>query len=539
MHADIVIVGGGTAGSVLAGRLSEDPALKVLLIEAGPDDRHPLIRVPKGMARLLSDPEHTYYYPTTPGRDDIKPEVMLRGRMLGGSSGVNGMVYHRGQPADYDRWVELGLPGWGWADMQSCFTAIEDHVLPETEWRGRGGAVPIRVATTFSPLLGGILSAAGEQGLPFKEEPNLLNQVGASSVAENIDACGKRVSASRGFLTPAVRRRPNLTILTDTLVERIVFDADRKAVGVACRKGSERVEYRAAREVILSAGTIISPQLLQISGVGPGSLLQVLGVPVVHENPGVGANYRDHYCLQPQWRFRHHRDSENRDLRGWRQGLSALRYMLTRGGPLGYGSHRLSMFASVASDDGRADAEFLFAPYSLEQRPGTEEIQMESEPGGHFALFPLRGTSQGVVEAASPDAAAAPTIRPRYLDTQYDRTVTVEAYKLMRRIMLQPVLKPFVVGETGPFAQAQSDNEIAELALRHGSSAYHSIGTCRMGSDAETGAVLDERLRVRGVQGLRVVDCSVMPEQVSANTMGPVLAIAWRASDIIRADLRA
>lgn len=524
---------------MLASRLSEDPRLRVLVIEAGPSDRHPFIHIPKGMSKLLSNPRYTYYYPTQPDLHGIKPEVMMRGRMLGGSSGINGMVYHRGQPADYDRWEELGLAGWGWKAMQPCFTGLENHVLPQTEWRGRGGPIPIRVPNSQPPMLQAIIDAAGELGLPFKEEPNLLDQVGVGPVAENINASGLRVSAARGFLSPGVRRRRNLTILTDTRIDRILFDDQKRAVGVHCQRAGQSIEFRAAREVILCAGTIESPKILQISGVGPAGLLKRIGVSVVHESAGVGENYRDHFCVMPQWRLRHHRDSENRYLKGWRQGMSALRYLVTRGGPLGYGSHRLSMFADVASGTGRADAEFLFAPYSLGQKPGVEKIEMEDEPGGHFAAFPLRGTSQGVIEAASSDPGELPTIRPRYLDSAYDREVTVAAVRFMRRLMQQGTLKPFVVGEIGEIREAQTDEEIIDYALRFGSSAYHSIGTCRMGADGDPGAVLDASLRVRGVHGLRVVDCSVMPEQVSANTMGPVMAIAWRAAEIIRADLSA
>jgi choline dehydrogenase-like flavoprotein len=537
---DVIIAGGGSAGCTLASRLSADPRLNVLLIEAGMMDDDPLIHMPKGMSRLLSDPRHTYFYSTEwqTNAPVPKPEILLRGRGLGGSGNVNGIVYHRGQIEDYDEWAALGLPAWGWKEMLPCFLSIEDNVMPPTEWRGRGGAIPLRITLKLPRLAEALINTAAELGLPRKEEPNLPTQLGIGPVAENIDERSRRVSAARAFLTPEVRRRPNLRIMVNTRVDRILF-AGRRAVGIVCTQNATTQEYRANREIVVSMGTLESPRLLQISGVGPARYLGTLGVPVVIDCPGVGSNYRDHFCHLSQWRLRDQRDSENREYAGWRLGLNVLRYYAFRSGPMSTGSCQMSIFPEVLrGKTGRADAEFVYAPYSMAARPGRDdEIMMEHEPGCHFNGFPLRGTSEGTVMARSADPAAPPLIRPNYLATDYDRAVTIGLVRFIKSLMTHAQMQPYVTGEIGESAKIASDDEIIDYVRRFGSSGYHSIGTCKMGPDGDVNAVLDQRLRVRGVDGLRVCDCSVMPTQVSANTNGPVMAIAWKCADMIREDL--
>lgn len=535
---DIIVAGGGSAGCVLAGRLSAKNGLRVLLIEAGPDDTDPLIRMPKGTIKLMSDPRHTYFYQTdwnacVPGRE---VETVLRGRGLGGSSSINGMIYHRGQPQDYDDWAQLGLRNWSWQHLLPCFRGLEDNVMGETEWRGRGGAIPLRVPTTLPRLAQAIIAAAQALGLPRKEEPNLPRQWGIGPSAQNIDRQGGRVSAARAFLPPSARRSPNLRILLDTRVDRILFDG-RRAIGVVCRRDGTQQEYRASGEIVLCLGALESPRLLQISGIGPADHLRSLGIPVIVDVPGVGANYRDHFTFLSQWRLRHHDDSENREYRGWRLARNVLRYYTLRSGPLSTAVDQLVIFPEVLpGSTGRADAELGYGPFSLTRRPGTGQLTLEEDPGCFFTGFPLRGTSTGRVMAQSTDPAAPPSIRPNYFSTDYDRAVTVGLVRFLRALMTHTALTPYVVGELGELAAAHTEHEIIDFMRREGMSSYTSSGTCKMGVNGDAQAVLDDRLRVRGIAGLRVVDCSVMPTQVSANTNGPVMALAWRAADLIRED---
>jgi len=537
---DVIIIGAGSAGCVLAGRLSEDPSLKVLLIEAGPIDSNIYIRIPKGFSKLLADPRHTYFYQTEwkGNQSNSKVEILPRGKVLGGSSAVNGMVYHRGQPEDYDSWAALGLEGWGWADMLPVFRALEDNLLPETEWRGRGGIIPLRTAKTLPPLASAMVEAAGGLGLPAKDDANNPRQKGIGPTMENIDAAGRRVSAAHAFLTPSARRRPNLRIMVETRVDRILFEGTR-AVGVLCTRDGKQQEFRASREVVVCGGALETPRILQISGVGPAQHLSSIGVKTVVDSPGVGGNYRDHYCHYGQWRLRSLDQCENREYSGWRLARNVLRYYGLRSGPMAAGPVQLVIFPEVMpGNTGRADAEIVFAPFSVLARPGSEnETMMDHEPGCNFMGFPLRGTSEGTVMARSSNPADPPLIDPNYLDTEYDRAVTVGLFRFIRNLMTQPALAPFVVAELGDAASVQTDDEIIDMIRDTGVSGYHSAGTCKMGVDGDNLAVLDERLRVRGAQGLRVVDLSAMPLQVSANTNGPVMAMAYKLADMMKQDL--
>ena len=532
---DFIIVGGGSAGCVLANRLSEKPVHQVLLIEAGPDDKNFLIRIPKGFGKLLSDPRHCYFYATNHvSTGGGRPDIWVRGKVLGGSSAVNGMVYHHGQPQDYESLAAAGLKGWGWNDIARCFASIEDHQLPQTQWRGRGGPIPVRLHPTPTRLTEAMIAAGEQMGLRRKEDPNLPEQEGVSYVASNIDARGQRVSAGRGFLTPAVRRRPNLTILTETQVERILFEGSR-AVGVVCVRGTEHREYGARREVILSAGTIGSPHLLQVSGIGPMKHLQSVGVPVIQDSPGVGANLREHWLAFTQFRLRAWRDSQNREFAGFRLARQVLSHVLFGRGPLSIGGYDVVAFVRTQSGLDRPDAQLMYAPYSLDMdaRDGGA-AGMEREPGMQFFGYPMRGTSQGSILIRSASPHDPPQISPNYLATEYDQRTTVSTVRYIRRFMQQAPLQQFVAGELPPTSLAQSDDEILDMVRAYGSAGLHAVGTCRMGSDPA--AVLDERLRVRGVAGLRVVDCSIFPEQLSGNTNAPVMAAAWRASELLLED---
>ena len=537
---DFIIAGGGTAGCVLANRLSENPANRVLLIEAGPSDDSFMVRMPKGFGKLMSDPRHVYHYDTDHHQQvaGARAERWWRGKLIGGSSAVNGMVYHRGQPQDYDHLIELGLKGWGWQDVLPYFLKLEDHELPATAFRGRGGALPLMQHPEQPRLSEAIIAAGQSLGLPRKIDANLPDQEGISYITYNIDPkTRERVSAAKAFLTAAVRARQNLTILTATRVEKLLIDG-RRAVGVLCRReDGSTARFDADREVIVSAGAIHSPQLLQLSGIGPAALLQARGISVIQDLPGVGSNLREHWNFWFQYRLRHARDSENRDYAGARLLAQVLNYLLFRRGLMSWGSTQMVAFVRTRPELTRPDAQLMFAPYSLDfEAMAKGGAAMEKAPGMHFFGYPLRGTSQGNVAIRSGDSAQHPLISPNYLSTDYDRDVTIGLVRYIRRLMSQPQLAPYVLSETGPTCGVQTDDEIIDYARRFGSTAYHACGTCKMGSDADPMAVLDARLRVRGIEGLRVMDVSILPELLSANPNGPVMALAWRASDLIRED---
>lgn len=539
MAHDVIIVGGGSAGCILANRLSASGELRVLLLENGPDDLglkvRTLVDMPKGLARLLADPRYAYHYP-----DDTHahfangrpPDVQMRGRLLGGSSAVNGLVYHRGQPQDYDGW---GLAGWSWAEMLPAFLELERHSLPATAWRGRKGAIPITLPPARGRLARAMFAAAEGMGLRRNEEPNLPDHRGVSPVASNIDRRGRRVSAARGFLTPAVRRRPNLTILTDTHVDRLIFE-DGRAVGVEARRGRRTEAFAAAREVIVCAGAIASPALLQRSGLGPAALLDEAGVPLVRDLPGVGANLADHWNYYAAYELKHAGDSLNRQFRGWRLVRNTLQYGLFGTGSMASGSHQIVAFVETEPGQGRADVEMLFSPYTYDADPQGGSIAPAAGPTMHLYATVARPTSRGRIAIRSADPDAPPRISSNYLATEHDRRIVVRAGRFIRQWVARPEVAPLIARELPPTAGAETDAEFL-AAARMGGSGLHAVGTCRMGLAGDPMAVTDTRLRVHGIEGLRVVDCSVIPEPVSANTNGTVMAVALRASKLILEDL--
>ena len=531
---DYIIVGAGSAGCVLANKLSEDRSTSVLLIEAGPPDTHPMIHMPKGFAKILGSAKHAYYYDVDPGPGGKNTgEIWVRGKMLGGSSSMNGLQYQRGQAEDYDHWErELGLQGWGWKDIGRVFREMENHELGATDFRGGEGPVRISVTKNQTVLMDKLIEAGGAMGLRKLDDLNSPDSEGIGYIAAT-SYRGRRWSSAKAFLDPA-RARPNLRIVTDTQCRKILFEGTR-AIGVETRSKGADKRYL-AREIIVSAGAIESPKLLQLSGVGPADLLTSLGIPIVADRKRVGENMREHAIFRLQFRLTG-QYSQNRDYSGWRVIMHGLRYMTTRTGLLAYSPYDVSAFVKALPTADRPDTQLVAGPMSMDLAAweGFDKgIPIEKEPGAQILGYGLRPESQGYARITSSDPDVPPRLVHNHYSDPRDRELAVAIVKYMRDLFNQPAIKPFIKEETLPGPGVDSDEEIlAALYLMSGPS-FHTSGTCSMGSNEDD--VVDSRLRVRGVSGLRVADLSIFPTQVSGNTNGPVMAAGWRAAEIILED---
>jgi choline dehydrogenase len=511
MIFDYIVVGGGSAGCVLANRLSENGRHSILLLEAGPPDSNPWIHVPIGYGRTMFHPVLNWGFETEPdpnmnGRRIYWP----RGRTLGGSSAVNGLIQIRGQPEDFDGWAAQGAEGWAFKEVLPYFK----QSLPSVE--------PIRQR---SELVDAFIAGARDLGIPRNDDFNGATQEGAGYL-HLTTRNGRRCSAAVAYLRPA-RERSNLKVETGSFVTRVFWEGKR-AKGVKYRKNGTEHSVSAQREVILAAGALQSPQLLQLSGIGPGALLQRHGIAVVADLAGVGANLQDHLALRILYKCTRP-VTTNDELRNvFAKARTGLRYLLFRSGPMAIGVMTGGLITRVLPESKTPDMQVFISTVSAEQRGA------EPHPWSGFTLvyYPMRPTSRGRVEIASSDPQAPPAMHSNYLATDHDRRLMVEGAKLVRRLAATPSLSAYVLEESAPGPSVKTDEEILEAVRRAGSSGYHPCGTCRIGTDAM--AVVDPQLRVHGVQGLRVVDASVMPSVVSGNTNAATIMIAEKGAALIR-----
>ena len=527
---DYVIVGAGSAGCVLANRLTEDGRHSVLLLEAGPADDYLWIHIPIGYGKTMFHPVYNWGFHTEPepGMNDRRV-YWPRGRGLGGSSSINGLIYVRGQPEDYDAWAALGNRGWSWREVLPYFLKSEHNSRGASEYHGADGPLWCSDIGERHELMEAIIRAAGELGVPRNEDFNGARQEGVGYY-QLFTRKGWRCSAATAYLRPAQKCR-SLRVETKAHVTAISFEGGR-ATGVTYLQHGVSRRACAAREVILAAGALQSPQLLQLSGVGRAALLQEMGIPVVKDLPGVGENLQDHLQFRLMYKVRRP-ITTNDELRTLSRRLRiGLKWLLFRTGPLAVGINQGGLFTRVLPESKSPDIQFHFATLSADMAGG----KPHDWSGCTFSVCQLRPESRGTVMIQSPHPLEPPAMRPNYLTSEADCRCAVEAIKFARHLAGAPALAEYIAEEYRPGRAAVGDDDLLEFARNHGATIFHPSGTCRMGSDRM--AVVDERLRVHGVAGLRVVDCSIMPILTSGNTHAPVVMIAEKAADMIRADAR-